>query len=75
VLVCSSTSLDLPNFESRIVSSRLVGSKSSLSRRIASPIRNPVQASSPISVPNVAARSGGRSMPAAVITATISSSR
>jgi hypothetical protein len=64
----------LPNFESRIRSNRLSVSMSARSSPNASLTRRPVQASSPTNVSMVAARSGGLSVLAAVISAAISAS-
>jgi len=59
----------LPNFESATVSTPVARSTWSLSRWQASDLRMPVTASKPISVCQVAARSGGASRPAAAISA------
>jgi hypothetical protein len=68
------TSRDLPYLLSRMRSSRLAASMSARSNANASLTRSPVQASSPISVSVVAARSGGLSVLAAPISAPISCS-
>jgi hypothetical protein len=65
-------SRDLPNFESRTVSTPWRRSTSPWSSRHASLTRMPVIASRPKAVCQVAARSGGESLPAANSSATIS---
>jgi len=71
VLSWTRISRDLPYLESRIRSSWLAASMSARSSANASLTRRPVQASSPINVSMVTARSGGRSVLAAAISATI----
>ena len=63
---------DLPNFESATTSTPVSRWIRSRSRSQASDVRIPVTVSRPISVCQVAARNGGLSRPAALISAVIS---